>query len=128
MKIKSWLESWKNIEEVSIMKRFILVLTVLIAATRAFATTAPTPVSHIPKTPTDKIHLRFSHQVAQIHKEEKLNKLTKAQVKTLLSNVEVIRKQELAFLKADNAKQLTDAQAVTINGQLDALSKTIPMK
>ena len=110
------------------MKHSILVLTLILSATTAFATTAPTPVSRIPHTPTEKIHLRFSHQVAQIHKDVKLGKVTKAQAKTLLGNVEAVRKQELAFLKADNAKELTTAQAVSINGQLDALSKTIPIK
>ena len=112
------------------MKHSILILTLIMAATVnvSFATMTPTPVSHIPKTPTEKIHLRFSHQVAQIHKEEKLGKLTKPQAKTLLSNVEGIRKTEMAFLKTDNSKQLTDAQEIEINSQLDALSKTIPVR
>jgi hypothetical protein len=110
------------------MKCFILAFIVLVVADMSFATPTSTPVVHIPHTPTEKIHLRFSHQVAQIHKDEKLSKLTKAQGKTLLANVEAIRKQELTFLKADNAKILTDAQAMTINSQLDALSKTIPTK
>jgi hypothetical protein len=98
------------------------------ATNMVYSAAVPTPVSHIPHTPTEKIHLRFSHQVAQIHKDLKLNKLTKAQGKTLLGNVETIRKQELAFLKADNSKVLTDSQAVSINSQIDALSKTIPIK
>jgi len=112
------------------MKHTILVSTlIMIAATgTVFAAAIPTPVSHIPHTPTEKIHLRFSHQVAQIHKETKLGKLTKAQEKTLMANVETIRKQELAFLKADNSKVLTEAQEVQINSQIDELSKTIPRK
>ena len=112
------------------MKHSILILTLIMAATVnvSFATMTPTPVSHIPKTPTEKIHLRFSHQVAQIHKEEKLGKLTKAQAKTLLANVETIRKAEIADLKQNGTKTLTDAQEIQINGQLDALSKTIPIR
>ncbi len=107
---------------------FVASTLLLMSATTAFATTAPTPVSHIPHTPTEKIHLRFSHQVAQIHKDVKVGKLTKAQAKTLLGNVEAVRKQELAFLKADNAKEVTADQAAQLNRQLDALSKTIPIK
>jgi membrane-bound lytic murein transglycosylase B len=114
------------------MKRitFILVLLSMLTMTTrtAYSANTPTPVSHIPKTPAEKIHLRFSHQVAQIHKEEKLGKLTKAQAKTLLSNVETIRKAEMADLKQNGTKTLTDAQEIEINSQLDALSKTIPVR
>jgi membrane-bound lytic murein transglycosylase B len=111
------------------MKRFVLVAALTVAANTAFATTTTPPISHhIPQNPTEKIHLRFSHQVAQIHKEEKLGKLTKAQAKTLLSNVEAIRKTEMADLKQNGTKTLTDAQEIQINSQLDALSKTIPIK
>jgi membrane-bound lytic murein transglycosylase B len=113
------------------MKRKFVVLTIIVAAATnaVFATTTTAPVSHhIPQNPTEKIHLRFSHQVAQIHKEEKLGKLTKAQAKTLLSNVEAIRKTEMADLKQNGTKTLTDAQEIQINSQLDALSKTIPIK
>jgi len=110
------------------MKCLILVLTLIMATDRAFATTTTTPpVSHhIPQNPTEKIHLRFSHQTAQIHKDVKLGKLTKAQEKTLTGQVETIRKQEMAFLKADNAKVLTDSQEILINSQIDTLSKTVP--
>ena len=108
-------------------KMSLLVLTLILSASRAFATTTTPPVSHhIPQNPTEKIHLRFSHQTAQIHKDVKLGKLTKAQEKTLMGQVETIRKQEMAFLKADNAKVLTDSQEILINSQIDALSKTIP--
>jgi hypothetical protein len=43
-----------------------------------------------------------------------------------MGQVETIRKQEMAFLKADNAKVLTDSQEILINSQIDSLSKTIP--
>jgi hypothetical protein len=111
------------------LKHSILFLTLTMVVNTAFATTTTAPVSHhIPQNPTEKIHLRFSHQVAQIHKEEKLGKLTKAQAKTLLANVETIRKAEIADLKQNGTKTLTDAQEIQINGQLDALSKTIPIR
>jgi len=111
------------------MKGFVLVAALTMAANTVFATTTTAPVSHhIPQNPTEKIHLRFSHQVAQIHKEEKLGKLTKAQAKTLLSNVEAIRKTEMADLKQNGTKTLTDAQEIQINSQLDTLSKTILVK
>jgi hypothetical protein len=108
----------------------ILVSTLMLAVNTAFASTTTTPpVSHhIPQNPTEKIHLRFSHQTAQINKDVKLGKLTKAQEKILMGQVEIIRKQEMAFLKADNAKVLTDSQEILINSQIDALSKTIPIK
>ena len=113
---------------VKMLTVLILVSILIMVTNTAFASTTTTPpVSHhIPQNPTEKIHLRFSHQTAQIHKDVKLGKLTKAQEKTLMGQVETIRKQEMAFLKADNSKVLTDSQEILINSQIDALSKTIP--
>ncbi len=110
--------------------KFLLVSTLFLLPTLVMAasTTTPPISHHIPQNPTEKIHLRFSHQTAQIHKDVKLGKLTKAQEKTLTGQVETIRKQEMAFLKADNAKVLTDSQEILINSQIDALSKSIPTK
>ena len=89
---------------------------------------APTTGGFSPKTPTDKLNLRIRHQVAQIQKETKLGKLSKDQSKSLKSQVEAVRKQELVFLKQDGAKVLTDAQMAQLNSQLDTLSKSIPIK
>ena len=114
---------------------FILIL--LQVQSLAFAASSPTPTtgSFIPKTPTDKLNLRFRHQVAQIQKDTKLKKLTSDQSKTLKTQVEAIRKAELADLKQNPSsasgqagKYLTDAQVAELNSQLDTLSKSIPIK
>jgi uncharacterized protein involved in exopolysaccharide biosynthesis len=110
------------------MKRLVFMAVSLMTINTVFATSAPTPISHIPKTPTDKIHLRISHQMAQIQKEAKRGKLTKDQAKALKAQVEAIRKDEVADLKQNGTKTLTDAQEVQINSQLDTLSKTIPIR
>jgi ribonuclease HIII len=57
-----------------------------------------------------------------------LGNLTKDQSKSLRAQVKAINKQELAFLKQDNSKQLTDAQVAQLNDQLNSLSKSIPIK
>jgi len=95
----------------------------------AFAANAPAPTigALIPKTSTDKLNLRIHHQVAQIQKETKLGKLSKDQSKSLKSQVEAIRQQEIVDLKQDNSNILTDAQVAQLNSQLDILSKSIPL-
>ncbi len=112
------------------MKYFLHVTVLMMAQTMAFAAGVSTPTTgaFIPKTSTDKLNLRIRHQMAQIQKETKMNKLSKDQSKSLKAQVESIHKQELAFLKQDGAKLLTDAQVAQLNSQLDTLSKSIPIK
>jgi hypothetical protein len=112
------------------MKFSVLFLVLIIANSLAFAASAPTPTTGalMPKTSTDKLNLRIRHQMAQIQRETKLGKLSKDQSKSLKAQVEAIHKQELAFLKQDNAKVLTDVQVAQLNTQLDTLSKSIPIK
>lgn len=112
------------------MKCLIFVSIILVAQNVASAKPQPTPVSGhmIAKTPMDKLALRIRHQNSQIEREVKLGKLTKAQAKTLKAQVDIIRKAEVADLKADNSKTLTDTQISQLNEQLNALSKSIPIK
>jgi uncharacterized protein involved in exopolysaccharide biosynthesis len=76
----------------------------------------------------DKLSIRLRQQNIQIQRDVKAGKLTRDQAKTLKTQVEVIRKQEIADLKQNGTKTLTDAQIATLNEQLNALSKSIPLK
>ena len=78
--------------------------------------------------PYEKLNLRNRQQRLQIERDTKLGKLTKDQAKSLKAQVEAIRKAELADLKANNSKTLTDAQITDLNKQLNTLSKSIPIK
>lgn len=80
------------------------------------------------KTPTDILNLRIRQQRIQIERDAKLGKLTKDQAKSLKAQVEAIRKAELADLKLNGTKTLTDAQLTDLNDQLNTLSKSIPVK
>jgi hypothetical protein len=104
------------------MKIFILILSLLMPQGFAFGSSAPT------KTPMDKLAIRLRQQNIQIQRDEKAGKLTKAQAKALKAQVESIRKAEMADLKQNNTKTLTDAQLIQLNEQLNTLSKSIPIK
>jgi uncharacterized protein involved in exopolysaccharide biosynthesis len=112
------------------MKTFMLILALMLIQGVAFAAPQPTPVSGrlISKTPMDKLSIRLRQQNIQIQRDVKASKLTKDQAKTLKAQVEAIRKQEIADLKQNGTKTLTDAQVATLNEQLNALSKSIPLK
>ena len=112
------------------MNRLTFIFVLALAQGAAFGAPAPTPVSEhiIAKTPMDKLHLRMWQQVAQIQRDTRLGKLTKDQAKSLKSQVEAIRKAEIADLKANNSKTLTDDQVNQLNQQLNTLSKSIPIR
>ena len=119
------------------MKRLVFLLAFISAQSLAFGAQAPspTPVKIIPKTPIEKLHLRIQQQFAQVQRNVKHGKLTKDQGKSLKAQVEAIRKQEIAYLKANpsgpgkgNTKTLTDAQISDLNEKLNTLSKSIPIK
>jgi uncharacterized protein involved in exopolysaccharide biosynthesis len=76
----------------------------------------------------EKLTIRLRQQNIQIERETKLGKLTKAQAKTLKGQVEAIRKAEIADLKQNGTKTLTDVQIASLNEQLSTLSKSIPIK
>ena len=80
------------------------------------------------KTPTERVNLRLRQYVLQIERETHLGRLTKDQAKTLKGQVEAIRKAEIAELKQNGTKTLTDAQLAQLNGQLNTLSKSIPIR
>jgi hypothetical protein len=111
------------------MKHLIFILTLLIAQGAAFGAVQPTPVNvHIQRTPMDKLTIRLRQQNIQIQRDQKAGKLTAAQAKTLKAQVEAIRQQEITDLKQNGTKTLTYAQVVQLNGQLNTLSKSIPIK
>lgn len=80
------------------------------------------------RTPTDKVNIRLRQQNIQIRRDLKAGKLTKDQAKTLKGQVEAIRKAEIADLKQNGTKTLTDDQVNQLNQQLNTLSKSIPIR
>jgi dephospho-CoA kinase len=111
------------------MIRFAFCLILAMAQGVAFAASQPTPVNtHIQRTPMDMLTIRLRQQNIQIQRDVKAGKLTKDQSKTLKAQVEAIRKQEVADLKTNNSKTLTDAQITQLNEQLNTLSKSIPIR
>ena len=79
----------------------------------------------------DKLNICLRQQNVQISRDLKAGKLTKDQAKTLRSQVETIRKAEIADLKQNKTQGvsgLTDAQLSQLNEQLNILSKSIPIK
>lgn len=112
------------------MRRVLFIFVILIASGAAFAMPQPAPVSGrvIAKTPMDKLTIRLRQQNIQISRDLKAGKLTKDQTKSLKAQVEAIRKAEIADLKANNSKTLTDAQISDLFQQLDNLSKSVPIR
>lgn len=112
------------------MNRLAWILVFIVAQGAAFAAPQPTPVSghFIPRTPMDKLAIRLREQNIQIQRDQKAGKLTAAQAKSLKGQVEAIRKAEIADLKQNGTKTLTDAQIADLNGQLNTLSKSIPIR
>lgn len=112
------------------MKRLSFILVLMVAQSVAFAAPQPTPVSghFIAKTPMDKLTIRLRQQNIQISRDLKAGKLTKDQAKTLKGQVETIRKAEIADLKQNGTKTLTDDQVNQLNQQLNTLSKSIPIR
>ena len=112
------------------MRRLAFVLVLALAQGVAFGAGMPTPTASkvLSNTPMNHLTIRLRQQNIQIQREVKAGKLTKAQAKTLKGQVDAIRKQESADLKANNSKTLTDAQVVQLNDQLNTLSKSIPIR
>ena len=106
------------------MKNVILILTLMMLQGVAFGagTSAPT------KTPMEKLQIRLRQQNIQIQRDLKAGKLTQDQAKSLKAQVEAVRKQEIADLKQNGTKTLTDAQMAQLNEQLNTLSKSIPIR
>jgi len=107
---------------------FLLLVSSLASSVCAFPQRTPASGQFIPKTLIDKLSIRLRQQNIQIQRDEKAGKLTKAQAKSLKAQVEAIRKTELADLKQNGTKTLTDAQVADLNQQLNTLSKSIPIK
>lgn len=101
--------------------RLLFILLVILVQSVALAA-SPT------KTPMEKLTIRLRQQNIQIQRDQKAGKLTAAQAKTLRGQVEAIRKAEIADLKLNGTKTLTDDQIIQLNQQLNILSKSIPIK
>ncbi len=112
------------------MKLLIFILFFIVVQTTVFSAGMPTPTAPkvLPHTPMNRLTIRLRQQNIQIQREVKAGKLTKAQAKTLKTQVDAIRKQESADLKANGTKTLTDAQVADLNAQLNTLSKSIPIR
>ena len=61
----------------------------------------------------------------QIQKAHKSKALTDAQAQDLRTQVMDIRKQEMADMKQNGGRTLTEAQASALNGQLDKVTNSI---
>ena len=112
------------------MKRSVFILALMMAHGVTLGAGMPTPTvpKVLPNTPMNRLTIRLRQQNIQIQREVKAGKLTKAQVKTLKGQVDAIRKQESADLKANNSKTLTDTQVAQLNDQLNTLSKSVPIR
>jgi ribosome recycling factor len=106
------------------MKRLLFILALLLTQSLAFAAGVPVTA----KSPAEKLQIRMRQQNIQIQRDEKAGKLTKAQAKALKAQVEAIRKAEIADIKQNGTKTLTDDQVNQLNQQLNTLSKSIPIK
>lgn len=105
------------------MRRLILILTLMMAQGVAFGAGTVAP-----KTPMEKLTIRLRQQNIQVQRDEKAGKLTAAQAKGLKGQVEAIRQQEIADLKQNGTKTLTNDQVNQLNQQLNTLSKSIPIR
>ena len=85
------------------MKNLALLLILILAQGMVFGAGMPTPTvpKVLPNTPMNRLTIRLRQQNIQIQREVKAGKLTKAQAKTLKAQVDAIRKQESADLKAN---------------------------
>jgi hypothetical protein len=80
-----------------------------------------------PMSPVHLLSQKAWHQMVQVQRDVKAGKLTKAQAEALKGQVKSARQQELAFLKQNGNHQLTNGQFTQVDGQLDTISKSIPV-
>jgi len=105
------------------MKKLILMMVFMLLQNVSFGTV----ISTLPKTPMEKLQIRFRQQNIQIHRDLRAGKLTKVQAKALTAQIETVRQTEINDLKLNGTKTLTDAQLAQLNAQLNTLSKSIPI-
>ena len=90
--------------------------------------TAPVIASGKPMSPIHLLSQKAWHQMIQIQRNVKAGKLSKAQGKSLQGQVKTVRQQESTYLKQNGDRELTTSQFTELNGQLDTLSKSIPVQ
>ena len=98
------------------------------AATTTPGATAPKVDTSGAKNPLHYISQRARQQMIQIQKDVKSGSLTAAQAKALQGQIETVRKSEMADLKQNGTHQLTSSQFTDLSGELDTVSKGIPIK
>jgi hypothetical protein len=111
------------------MDRSVFFPALVMTKSLAFKTPQPTTVDvHIHSSSMDKLNICLREHNIQIERETKLGKLAAAPAKSLTAQVETFRKVEIADLKQNGAKTLTDTQLAQVNQQLNTLSESIPIK
>jgi hypothetical protein len=79
-------------------------------------------------SPLHQLSQKTWHQMIQIQMDLKSGKMTQAQAKTVRAQIKAVREQELGFLKANGNHQLTGDQFTQLNGQLDTVNQSIPVR
>ena len=113
------------------MKKILVVSAVVLSVGMSSlvwaANSAPTPsVSKAnANSPLHQLGVKFREDMIQIQKDVKSGKLTQALATEYRNQLKVIRKQELADVKANGNKTLTVDQENTLMSQMAAVEKSI---
>ena len=111
------------------MKEFIVAVVFGVSVSMAgfsFAdTTAKATNPSFANSNIHKLGMRFRQAMELVQKDQKSGKLTPVQAKSLRVQLGTIRKAEIAAMKANGSKVLTDTQATQLNGQLDQLQPSL---
>ena len=111
------------------MNRFIVAVFLGVLMSMAGLSFADTTVkSTNPSFANSNIHklgMRFRQAMELVQKDQKSGKITPAQAKTLRAQIGTIRKAEIADMKTNGTKTLTDTQATQLNGKLDQLQPSL---
>jgi len=105
------------------MKRIVLSLAFAGVATLASAQVKPTPT--LSPNLAHNVDFRMRQDMIQIVQDQKSGKLSKMSASSLKAKVQAIRKEELADLKVNGTKKLTDAQKTQLNSELDAVQSSL---
>jgi len=104
---------------------FAIVLSVGMMGISWAANTSPTPTSPSANTPLHQLGMKFRTDMIQIQKDVKSGKLTQAQATEYRNQLKVIRKQEMADVKANGNKTLTADQESALMSQLAVVEKSL---
>jgi len=111
------------------MNRFIVAIVfgffVSVSGLSFADTAAKGPNPSFANSNIHKLGMRFRQAMEQVQRDQKSGKLTPAQAKALRAQIGTIRKAEIADMKTNGNKTLTDTQATQLNGQLDQLQPSL---